>query len=301
MSAMIKPGIKFDEHGVRYVDIADVIGEALLMEGNDKVGNDVWCYNTSIHYTCRHDCECYKGYTDENGDHVPAPCYAQGGCYLYTDNQIKYSANYKFMRDHTAEELAVALLLIMSKKPQIKKFRWFTCGDFTSKALEAAVIIAKARPDVEFWAYTKKYQLVNRYCYEHGGRAAIPSNLCIVFSHWRNHDGTFFPMVNIYRFPVSEFLPVGMDIELTDNVHVCPCSDPAILAHCNSCKTPCYRMKAGDVMILKEHSTKASAAQDKVIRAAHKQLAEAEKAAKAAEKAARKAAKEAEKAARKSA
>lgn len=277
--------------GVKYVHINDVDEKVSLMIGNDKVGQNVFCYNTSIWYTCRHDCECFKGYIDENGVQVKPPCYAQSGLYMIPDNQAKYTANYKFTLNHTAQELAIELLMIMKSNPNIKKFRWFTCGDFTSKVLEAAVIIAKARPDVEFWAYTKKYQLVNRYCYEHGGRAAIPANLVIVFSHWLNHDGTYFPMVNIYKFPTSEFIPVGMEVKLSKVTYICPCSDPSILANCCTCEHPCYKLQDGQSMALVEHSTKASAARDKETRAAHKALKEAAKAAKEAEKAARKAAK----------
>lgn len=293
--------VQESKEGVKYVDVKDVEEKVSLTQGNSKVGDDVWCYNTSIWYTCRHDCECFKGYIDANGVQVKPPCYAQAGLYQIPSNQAGYTANHKFTLSHTAEEIATALLLIMKSNPNIKKFRWFTCGDFTSKVLEAAIIIAKARPDVEFWAYTKKYQLVNKYCHEHGGRAAIPSNLVIVFSHWLNHDGTYFPMVNIYRFPTSEFIPVGMEIKLKDVTYICPCSDPTVLANCCNCEHPCYRLQPRQKMALVEHSTAASAARDKETRAAHKVLKEAEKARKAAEKAAEKARKAAAKATKKTA
>lgn len=262
-----------DTYGVKYVVCDENVDACLSMSiGNDKVGKKVWCLNFPIYYTCDHRCECYKEHK----------CYAQGGCYNYGSNQLKYTQNFKFIQEHTIEEIAAEILKIMATDISIKKFRYFTCGDFTQKILEAAVIVAKTREDVEFWAYTKKYAIVNHYVKTHGNSitAAIPSNLAIVFSHWMNEDGTYFPMENPYNFPTSEFIPCGRE-ELAKTVtHICPCSDPSVVATCETCEHPCYRLKEGQSMALLEHSTTATAARDAILRKAHKALKEAAKLAK---------------------
>jgi len=284
--------VKVSKDGVRYIDINDVFGKALsLTEGNSKTGSHVWTYNTSIYYTCDHNCECYKGYTDENGVHHDAPCYAQTNLYLIPDNMAGYTNNFLYTHRHTVEEISASILAEMDKK-NFSLFRYFTCGDFTEKVLKAAVIVAKARPGVKFWAYTKKYGIINRYCDENGGRRAIPDNLTIIFSHWMNHDGTYFPMNNPYNFPTSEFIPCGRE-DLAEHVtHICPCSNPAVLANCETCEHPCYDLKDGQSMALKEHSTSTSRTRDKELSAAHKTLKDAAKAIKEQEKAIRKALKE---------
>ena len=271
-----------DQYGVMYVEANDAIRPELTVSmGNSKTGDNVYCLNYPIYYTCDHRCECYR----------LKKCYAQGGCYNFPDNQRKYTANYIWTRQHTAAELAEKIVSLMTD-PRVKKFRYFTCGDFTQKVLAAAVMVAKARPDVEFWAYTKKYSIVNAYIRAHGGsiEEAIPSNLVIIFSHWLNEDGTYFPMNNPYNFPTSEFIPCGQE-QLAETVtHICRCSDPAVVANCENCDNPCYRLKPGQSMALLEHSTAATKARDKDLRLAHDAIKAAEKAAK---KAARQAAKKA--------
>lgn len=280
--------IEVQESGAwKYVRKADARSDVLhlALEGNEKVGARVICFNVSAWYTCNHSCECFS----------KGKCYACGGCYTYFQNMLQYAENAAYIYSHTAQEIADEIARQMPDGADL--FRWHTIGDFIPATFEAAVILARRFKKVHFWAYTKKYRLVNGWIEKHG-RESIPENLVIIFSEWRNEDGTVFPMPNPYNLPVSRFIPVGMEKEADRATHVCPCSNPDVLTTCRECDHACHTLKDGESMALLEHSTKASAKRDRVTRAAHKALKEAKKAAKAAERAAKKAAKEAEKAAR---
>ena len=96
--------------------------------------------------------------------------------------------------------------------------------------------------------------------------------MVIIFSHWMNDDGSYYPMDNPHDLPTSEFIPYGRE-DLKEKVtHVCPCSDPSVLATCETCDHPCYTLKKGEMMGLLEHSTKQTKQRDKEIRLAKEQL-----------------------------
>lgn len=103
-----------------------------------------------------------------------------------------------------------------------KYFRWHVAGDILDVDYLARMVeIARMFPDFQFWTYTKMYHIVNAYCATHGGRAAIPANLSIMFSEWRG-----MPMENPYGFP--EFRVVFKD-EVEPEGFYCP-------GNCDVCK-----------------------------------------------------------------
>lgn len=239
-----------------------------ISEGNDKTG-DALNFNFPIEYTCDHHCECYKS----------AICYACKGCYTFGSNQQQYTENLNFFTNNASDEFCKAVQLVIDST-DYSLFRWFTCGDIVNKRFfECMVAIAANNPNVSFWAYTKKYSIVNSWIDEIG-LEYMPHNLTIIFSHWLNSDGTYFPMNNPYNLPTSEFIPIGKE-ELTETVtHVCPCSNPNVVANCANCDHPCYKLGFGQSMALQEHSTKETKARDKALRESKKAIKEAEKASK---------------------
>jgi len=248
--------IKVGENGYKYVNRFSVNAVFHMSEGNEKVGK-VACYNLPIEYTCNHNCECYK----------KGLCYACGGCYQYGSNQKKYSENLNFFLNNDETTIAIEIVKYI-KAGKYNLCRYFTCGDIpNTKFIRIMIKVAVMLPDVKFWAYTKKYNLINRFVAENG-LEAIPENLHIVFSHWMNENGTYYNMLNPYIFPTSEFIPFGME-ELTKNVtFICPCSDPTVKSHCDTCEHGCYNLKHGESMALLEHSTKATRKRDREIKAA---------------------------------
>ena len=229
-----------------------------VSDGNTKTGPAV-NLNMPIEYTCNHNCECYK----------TGKCYAENGCYNYSSNQVMYSENLNFFLDSTNEEFCNAVQISIDQFGYCL-FRYFTCGDIVnSRFFDCMVQIAINNPSVEFWAYTKKYSIVNNWIAKNGG---LPENLTIIFSHWLNEDGTYYPMENPYNLPTSEFIPYGKENMIDKSYHVCPCSDPTVKATCATCDKPCYRLKKGEHMALCEHSTQATKERDKALREAKSKL-----------------------------
>lgn len=252
------------ENGLKYAVLSTVTDFILnVSEGNSKTGNAI-NFNLPVELTCNHCCECYK----------EKVCYAEGGCYTFPDNQAKYSENLAYFKNHTSDEFITALQLAIDII-DYKLFRFFTCGDIpNTRFFECMVTLAKNNPGIKFWSYTKKYDIVNKYIAEHGNSitAALPENLVIIFSHWLNSDGTYFPMNNPYNLPVSEFIPFGQEEKAKTVTHICPCSDPTVKATCETCDHACYTLKPGESMALLEHSTSATKQRDKEIKAAKAKL-----------------------------
>lgn len=248
-------------NGRSFVTVDSVSPIFHAVSGNSKTGETVGNYNLPIEYTCDHRCECYK----------ECKCYAENGCYCFTSNQASYTENYLFYKLNTIETVAKNISDYI-KENGFSLFRYFTCGDIPEeKFLRIMIRVALKNPSVRFWAYTKRYHIVNRFVAENG-LTAIPENLVIIFSHWLNENGTYFPMNNPYNFPTSEFIPYGRE-ELKETVtHVCPCSDPTVKATCATCDHPCYKLRHGESMALLEHSTSQTKERDTMIREAHKAL-----------------------------
>ena len=248
--------VKTGSNGKKFVERNTVSASYLnISEGNSKTGEHVINFNNSIEYTCDHACECYKD----------GLCYAEGGCYAFAENQRRYSENVNFFVDSTSEEFikAVQIAIDYFKFPL---FRWFTCGDIiNSRFFDCMAKVAKSNPQVKFWAYTKKYTIVNHWIDENGN---LPENLTIIFSHWMNKDGTYFRVDNPYNLPTREFIPDGNENLIDGSFHVCPCSDPTVKATCETCDRPCYNLKSGEHMALCEHSTKQTKQRDKELKAA---------------------------------
>lgn len=256
--------VKTAENGKNYVDANSVQPVLHVTMGNSKTG-PAFNYNISVFYSCDRRCECFK----------LAKCYAMGGCYNFLSNQKEYSENYKFFIDNNSADFVSAINAEIAKYPRISLFRWFTCGDIVNARFLACMVkIAIDNPKIRFWAYTKKYSIVNSFL-DNGG--TLPDNLRIVFSHWLNEDGTYFPMNNPYRLPTSEFIPMGKESLLENVTHICPCSDPSFVGTCATCDHPCHSLKAGESMALCEHSTAKTRKRDKELKEAKKAAKEAAK------------------------
>lgn len=250
--------IRTGQNGLKCVELDSVRKDVLNFSFKNSKTGRVIAFNLPVEFTCNHACECYS----------KKNCYACGGCYQFSLNQALYSENLKAFKEHeTAWFVDVVNEMITHHKSR-KLFRWFTCGDIPNiRFLQSMVEIAAANPEMTFWTYTKKYGIVNSWV-KQNGLENLPSNLTIVFSHWMNEDGTYFPMYNPYRFPTSEFIPMGKEDLLNTVNHVCPCSDPNSKEHCETCKTPCYGLKFGESMALVEHSTPRTKERDAAIKAA---------------------------------
>jgi len=255
-----------EELGFKFVSLDSVVSDKFNYSvGNSKLGQKkVLNYGLSIQHTCAGDAPCKQ----------KGKCYGTGGCFQFGSNLQRVAENTAFVlvnRKHIENIVAVFQAMI-NENPKIKYFRHFEIGDIPYiEYINAMVQIAVENPDVTFWCYTKKYALVNAWI-DQNGLDAMPSNLTIIFSHWRNDDGSYYPMDNRYDFPTSEYIPLGQE-HLTETVtHVCPCSDPNVLSNCVNCDKPCFELKHGESMALLEHSTVRTRERDRRVKAAHKAL-----------------------------
>ena len=255
--------IKKGVNGLKYISCFDVNAKLhVTKKGNSKTGDGVGSFNFPVEQTCNHNCNCYQ-----SGD-----CYACGGFYQMANNMKRYAENLSFFLKNDSETFINAVVdMIIANGNEL--FRYFTIGDIVNSRFFACMIeIARLCPGVKFWSYTKKYNIVNSWC-DVNGIENFPENLTIIFSHWLNDDGTYFPMDNKYNFPTSEFIPLGKE-ELTKGItHICPCSNPDVVATCETCDHACYTLKHGESMALLEHSTSRTKARDKAIKEAHKKIA----------------------------
>lgn len=258
-----KYNIKKGENGLNYIDCHDVKPVIhVTKQGNSKTGKPVGSFNFPVEQSCNHCCECYKS----------KACYACGGFYQMPDNMNSYAENLAYFLNTDSKTYCDTFCDMLTKNGN-KKFRYFTIGDILNyRFFECMIENARRKPGVKFWSYTKKYNIVNKWVNENGIEN-FPTNLTIVFSHWMNEDGSYFPMNNPFNFPTSEFIPFGRE-DLAEKVtHICPCSDPNVLATCDTCDHPCYELKFGESMALLEHSTKRTKERDKAVKEAHKKLA----------------------------
>ena len=245
--------------GFKYVEFSDMPAEHFhFSAGNTKIGRTL---NLSfpIHYTCDHNAPCFK----------EGKCYGHGGCYVYGSNQAMYADNLQFFRTHTDAEV-VAEFLKNIDEAKAEAVRLFNVGDLPNERfLSILETVSRERPECVLYFYTKKYRLVNRH-YLFNGIESKPETLTIIFSHWRMDDGTFWDMENPFDFPTSEFIPYGMEDEIPEGAHICPCSDPNFTGTCKTCDHACRFLKQGECMCLLEHSTGRTRARDKAVKEGQK-------------------------------
>ena len=246
--------IKNGKNGAKYVTKESVGSDKLNCSvKNSKLGPCL-NYGFSIEYTCNHCCECYN----------KGKCYGCHGFFGFGSNQKRATENYNFFVNNDIEKIVKTVNQQIAENGLLL-CRWFEIGDIINNRMLAIIVrIAVENPNVKFWFYTKKYGLVNRFVDENG-LAAIPENLTIIFSHWMNEDGSYFPMDNKYDFPVSEYIPIGKEEEIKVT-HICPCSDPNFLGKCATCPVACRNLKHGESMGLLEHSTKETKKRDAEIK-----------------------------------
>lgn len=257
--------IKINEKlNFKYVSLDSVVADKFNYSiGNSKLGQGkVLNYGLSIQHTCAADAPCKKG----------GVCYGTRGCFQFGSNLQRVAENTVFVLTHKTHDIVKVFQKMIDDNPKIKYFRHFEIGDIPKvDYINAMVAIAIVNPSVKFWCYTKRYDFVNDWVDEYG-LESIPSNLTIIFSHWRNDDGSYYPMDNRYNFPTSEFIPLGHEEEAEKVTHVCPCSNPDVLSNCVDCDHPCFELKHGESMALLEHSTVRTRKRDQQVKSAHKAL-----------------------------
>jgi len=106
-------------------------------------------------------------------------CYANKALRLYPGTRAAWRRNEQLAKHHPNSYFTQIAAQVTAAQPRL--FRWHVAGDILStEYLRAMCRIAAANPQTHFLAFSKAFEIVNRY----EDREVIPSNLVIVFSAW---------------------------------------------------------------------------------------------------------------------
>ncbi len=98
---------------------------------------------------------------------------------LYPATRKAWSRNERVAKRHPDSYFRQIAAHVAKARPRL--FRWHVAGDIlNTDYLHGMCRIADANPRTHFLAFTKAFDIVNRY----EDREAVPGNLVIVFSAW---------------------------------------------------------------------------------------------------------------------
>lgn len=168
-------------------------------------------------------------------------CYDIKACLQYPNTVIDARMRNTVIMRRDRNEYFRRIDDAVSHRRSNKMFRWHVAGDIIDvDYFDRMVKIARKRPDFVFWTYTKMYNVVNEWCSWHiDKRAAVPSNLHVMFSEWRG-----MPMHNPYGFP--EFRVVFKTDSIKPAGHYCP-------GNCDVCKAAGRGCIVGESTYCNEH------------------------------------------------
>lgn len=222
--------------------------------GNRKIGKII-NVNQDPALSCRPDAPC-RGV-----------CYACKGHYCFENVKNALRGNF-FAYLHDPDGYFKTISSVVAKKEScaMKRgdahpiVRWHSAGDIVdSRYFKGMVEVAKDNPKVDFYAYTKQYEIVNA---ELASGTKLPKNFRVIFSHaqkgWESH------IPNPFGLPTShiDFRNDAMNEEVVHEKGVFHC--PAVsrgaigkLGHetgvtCNECRK-CAHAKPGERIVFYQH------------------------------------------------
>ena len=202
--------------------------EISMPNKNSKTG--MACLNLAMPTcVCRPDAPCY------------ATCYARKGTQQIAVVQAAYYRNLRLYNENPDEFFEQVYCKV--KFSGLPKVRFFDSGDFPDyEFLERAAELCKKTPNTKYMAFTKKYELVNRYIDEHG---SLPDNFNILFSAWDR----LWEVPNPHGLGIAyvDFDDKRMNPDFPKNAFVCPGKEST----CSMCGV-CWK-KNLKAVIFKQH------------------------------------------------
>ena len=196
-----------------YAHINDLIS---VNNGNQKTG--IGCLTMSMPtITCRCDAPCKKG------------CYCMRGHQQFSAVQGAYYRNWRIWNEapEKFEEQLNAILTFSG----INMFRYNDAGEIPDvKFLAMMFRVADKHPDIQFLAYTKKYELINEFL-DDGN--TLPKNLTIRFSAWDKD----WNIPNPYNLPMAyvDFIDKELNPDIPVNAFTCPGKKETTCSTCKIC------------------------------------------------------------------
>ena len=149
---------------------------ALLTQNSKmkKSGNRTFNFTLPALLTCPNAGECAKG------------CYAMQGAYRWSNVYAKHEANY----NATKHESFIGAIVHEVRAMRVNAVRIHDAGDFYDKDyLMKWKLIAKALPNIKFYAYTKMVGMVTLFKRNEG----LPPNFKVIYSYGGKEDNLIVP------------------------------------------------------------------------------------------------------------
>ena len=195
-----------------------------ISKGNSKM-KEISSFSLPAVTTCRPDAPCRKD------------CYALRLSKLRKNVRNSYERNYKLLQENPESVFAQLKAHIFT----VRFFRFHVSGDFYSYDYFKDVMqLATDCPWCKFIAFTKQYEIANRYIKEAG---KLPENFNLIYSAWGN-DWKF---PNPYNLPVAQVLFKGQ--EPLENWYTCG-------GNCQECSCKgvgCWQLKQGETIYFNKH------------------------------------------------
>ena len=195
--------------------LANQSNEISMGNRNSKTG--AACLNIAFPVcSCRSDAPC------------KATCYACKGCQQMATVQAAYYRNFRLYNDDADNFFEQVYCKI--KFSGLPKVRWFDSGDIPDYDFLCRMIdTCKKTPTVKHMAFTKKYELVNKWIDDNGD---LPANLNIIFSAWDR----LWDVPNPHNLGVAyvDFKDKRLNPEFPKNAFVCPGRNSTCSA-CGAC------------------------------------------------------------------
>jgi hypothetical protein len=162
-------------------------------------------------------------------------CYALKALRLYPGTRKAWHRNELLAKHHPDSYFKQIAAKVAEAKPRL--FRWHVAGDILNgDYLGGMCRIAAANPGTHFLAFTKAFEIVNRFedC------EAIPDNLVIIFSAWPGME-----FLNPRGRRIA-WMQNGTETRVPADALECP-------GHCESCGR-CYELpKLGRDVVFDRH------------------------------------------------
>lgn len=192
-----------------------------LVNGNNKVGKGIWCFNTlpgdePLSNSTKGKLTNIRGTCSGCCDGCANKCYAIRDGKLHHNSCIPaWSKNTLLARYNIDGMFAQLKSSLMKKKAAV--LRWHSAGEIESyNYLLHMVKLAVDMPQTQFYCYTKRFDYITQYLNEF---KKFPKNLVVNISVWHGNDAGY-NFGNLNKFVYDD----GTDTKVKKMRH-CPAVD----------------------------------------------------------------------------
>lgn len=202
--------------------------------GNAKLAKGIYTFSLPSGHTCPGALTCLSKANRATGKIQDGPqtsvrCFSASQEALHTNVRKSRWRNFELLRAAGDSE-SMAALILDSLPPKAKLVRVHVGGDFFSLSyFRAWMLVAQARPAVQFYAYTKSLRFVEGF-----GVSNVPVNFKLTLSTGGKFDA-LIPTLGIKTARIvnstDEAAAAGLDIDHDDSAAYSGGKDFALLIH----------------------------------------------------------------------